>query len=232
MFKGFDTNGRFTQVMSRVWDVIVLNLLLLLCSLPVITAGAAIAAVYDMSLRMLRGEEGYLLPGFFRAFRANWKQATGQWLLCLAFFAVCVGDLLAGRFLAGYGVQPILTLVSGIQFVLLIAVMQYLFPLTVRFENTLGGRLKNSILLMVSHLPETLIMVTVSLSAFLILFFVTLPQKIFPCFITLLIILWFAGGIYLNSKLLHRIFQKHFHSEAPEEQPEDEMPDEELLGIC
>lgn len=229
MGKLMSMNSRFFRVMSRVWDIIVLNVLLLICSIPVFTFGAAATAVYDMSLRMLREEEGYIVPGFFRAFRFNFKQATRRWLLCLALLAVCVGDLFAGRLLATYGVQPILTVVSGVQFVLLAAVMQYLFPLTARFENTLGSTLKNSLLLMLSHLPETLLMTLVSLSAFLILFFVPLPEKLFPCFVTLLIILWFAGGIYLNSKILRRIFQTHFASEEQDAEPEEECSDEPLL---
>jgi uncharacterized membrane protein YesL len=222
--------GRFSTVMSRVWDIIVMNLLLLVCCLPVVTAGAAVTAVCDMSLRLMRQEEGYIIKGFFRAFRRNFKQATKLWLICLGVFAVCVGDLLAGRYLAAYGIQPLLTAAAGIQFILLTAVMQYLFPLTARFENTVGGTVKNAILLMVCHLPETLLMGLVSLSAPLILCFVILPEKIFPCFITLLIILWFAGGIYLNCKVIRRIFQKQFQSEETviEEEPEEELDGETL----
>ena len=55
--------------MSRVGDLMLLNLMLIICSLPVLTAGAAISAVYDMSLRMIRNEEGHVIRGFLKSFR-------------------------------------------------------------------------------------------------------------------------------------------------------------------
>ena len=214
----FSTEGKYAQVMSRLFDLIVLNVLLMICSLPVITLGASLTAVYDMSLRMLREEEGLITKGFFRAFRRNFRPALKLWLICLMVLAVCVGDLWAGRTLADMGLELPLTAVAGIQAVLLVMVMQYAFALTARFENTLGGTLKNSILLAMTHLPDTLIMTLISMSAFLILAFVPLPEKIFSCFVTMLLMFWFAGCVYLNSRRIHRIFQQHFGSEEPEEE--------------
>lgn len=232
MKQGMPMESKFFRIMSRAWDVIVLNLLLLVCSLPLVTAGAAVTAVCDMSLRMLRQEEGYIVPGFFRAFRRNFGQATRLWLLCLAAAAISVGDVLAGRLAALAAVQPVLTAVAGVQLLLLAALMQYLFPLTARFANTLGATLKNSLLLAVCHLPETLLMTAVSAAPWLVLFFVPLPGKVFPCFVTLLILIGFAGGLYLNSRLIRRIFQSHFGSEEPEpEETEDTDEREELIQM-
>ncbi len=208
------------RILSRAWDLIVLNLLLLVCSLPVVTAGAAVTAVYDMSLRMLRDEEGYIVRGFLKAFRSNFKQATLLWLGCLGVFAVSIGDYFAGVYLADYGFQPVLTVIAGVQLVLLLAIMQYSFALTARFENSCLGTLKNSILLVLCHLPETAVMVCISVSAAAVLIFVPIPAKLFSCVVTMCLILWFALGIYLNGMLLSRIFQKHFGSEK-EKEPEE-----------
>lgn len=213
-----DWNNKLVRVMGRVWDIMVLNLLLLLCSLPVFTFGAAVTAVYDMSLRLLRGEESGIVRGFFRAFRSSFKQATQLWLIGLAVLAVSAGDLLVRAYLPQWGL--LLTAAAGVQAVAVLAAGLYAFPLLARYENTLGGILHNSAVLAVCCLPETLLMGLLSLSAALIFLFLPLPRMILPCFITLCLILWFAGVIYLNAKLVSRIFQRHFHSEQAAEEPQ------------
>lgn len=215
MSKTMDLNHKLVQVMGRVWDIIVLNLLLLLCSLPVFTFGAAVTAVYDMSLRLLRGEESGIVRGFFRAFRNNFKQATRLWLAGLAVLAVSVGDLLVRTYLPRW--EMLLTAAAGVQAAAVLAAGLYAFPLLARYENTLGAAVRNSAVLAVCCLGETLVMALLSLSAALIFLFVPLPEIILPCFVTLCILVWFAGTIYLNAKLISRIFQRYFHSEKTAE---------------
>ena len=211
MGKTMDWNNKLVQIMGRCWDLMVLNLLLLVCSLPVLTTGAAVTAAYDMSLRMLRGEEGHIVRGFFRTFGSNFKQATQLWLIFLALLAVSGGDLLVRAYLPRW--EALLTAAAGVQMLIILAVALYAFPLQARYENTLGGILRNSAVLAVCCLPETLLMMAVSLSAVLIFLFVPLPETLLPCFITLCLLLWFGGVIYGNAKLVRGVFQRQFHSE-------------------
>lgn len=227
----FAMDSKPVRVMSRVGDLMLLNLLLLFCSLPVITFGAALTAAYDMTLRILRDEDEGTVKGFFRAFRANWKPATKLWLAFLAVIAVCVGDLFAARLPELSSVRLLLTAAAGIQAVLLLAFGQYAFALTARFDNSLGMTLKNSAIFALCRLPETLAMMLISSSAVLIFLFVPLPSAIFPCFVTLCILIWFGGELYLNSILLRRIFQKQFGSEETERQREARLRAEALYAL-
>ena len=63
MGKLFNLDSPVMQGLSKVADLIVLNLMTVLCSLPVITAGAARAALYDAVTRMLQ-DEGRLYSSF------------------------------------------------------------------------------------------------------------------------------------------------------------------------
>lgn len=211
MSKLMDINGKLFQVMGRIGDLIVLNLLLLACSLPVVTIGAAITAVYDMSLRLLRGDEGHLIRGYFKAFRSNFKEATKLWLVCVAVITVIAGDLLVRSYLPQFA--PLLTIAAGIQGVVLLAAALYAFPLQARYENSIGRTLYNSVVLAIYNLPETVIMVLISLSAVLVFLFIPLPEWLIAPFLTLCVLLWLAGAIYLNAGFVSKIFQKHFHSE-------------------
>ena len=64
----FGANGYLTTLLERTGMMIKLNLITILFSLPVVTAGAAVTAMNYVSMKIDRGEEGYILKDFFRAF--------------------------------------------------------------------------------------------------------------------------------------------------------------------
>lgn len=77
----FDVDGKLAQVISRIFDLIKLNLLCLIFSLPVITAGAGLTAAWYNLLKMARNEESYIGKSYWKAFKTNFRQATIIWIL-------------------------------------------------------------------------------------------------------------------------------------------------------
>ena len=73
------------RFLSRLCDLIILNLLCIVCCIPIITAGASITALFSVTLKMVKGEESYIAKGFFKGFKDNFKQATIIWLIVAAF---------------------------------------------------------------------------------------------------------------------------------------------------
>ena len=69
----FDPNGAFARGMERVWSLIVLNVLWLVCSLPVVTMGASCAALYQGLGKLIAGEDGHVARQFFRAWGETGK---------------------------------------------------------------------------------------------------------------------------------------------------------------
>ena len=53
----FNPQNRFWQTLDHFADLLILSLLWLVCSLPLVTAGAACAALYDAVARCVRGAE-------------------------------------------------------------------------------------------------------------------------------------------------------------------------------
>ena len=76
------------QFIGKVADFILLNLLTLVCSLPIITFGAAYTAKYYVSMKIIRGEEGTLFKAYFKSFKENFKQATLIWIIQLVVLCV------------------------------------------------------------------------------------------------------------------------------------------------
>ena len=84
MGKIFSLDSPFVQFMNRVADIMWLNILFVICCIPVITIGASVTAMYYVTLKMVRNEESYITKSFFKSFKLNFKQATAIWLIILA----------------------------------------------------------------------------------------------------------------------------------------------------
>ena len=76
--KFFSYDSRFSQVMLKVCYACCLNLLWAVCSIPIFTIGAATAAMYDVSLRIVRDEEYYIAQYADAAFQHQFCQAAGN----------------------------------------------------------------------------------------------------------------------------------------------------------
>ena len=88
----FSYESKFSQTLLKFCSACYLNLLWILCSLPIFTMGAATTALYYSTLKIVRGEDSHLTKLFFRSFRQNFKQATLLWLILLAVGALLAGD--------------------------------------------------------------------------------------------------------------------------------------------
>ena len=157
MGKIFDMDSPVMRVLNRVGDLLILNVLMIVCCIPVITAGAAFTAMHYVLLKIVRGEEGYLIRGFFKSFRSNFRQATLIWLLMLLVVAVYVGDIWIFNYSGLVFPKPLIIAVAAVAFVLLM-IAEYVFPLQARFENSVKNTLKNAMLLAFANLPRTILM--------------------------------------------------------------------------
>ena len=73
------------QFITKIVNAVYLNILWFFCSLPVFTIGASTTALYYVTLKMVKNEEGNITKAFFHSFRENFKQGTVIWLILLGF---------------------------------------------------------------------------------------------------------------------------------------------------
>lgn len=161
----------FFQMISRVADFIVLNLLFVACCIPVVTIGAAIAGMNKAVQDVVFQEEGHLYRRFFSAFKSNFKQSTIVWLITLVILAGLAADVfLIMTYFAG-STRTTLYALLGVLALVVTATLSYMFPLMVRYENTLRELVYNSLVLAICKLPRTLLMCLLVLAPFLLLWF-------------------------------------------------------------
>lgn len=125
-----------------------LNILWFLCCLPIVTAGASTTALFYVTLKMAKDEEGNVTKSFFRAFKENFKKATVIWLILLALGIVLALD---GYIFYHMRFENAFWAVGTAVFLVAVAayaiVLMYIFPLLARFENTVRAMFLNSIML-------------------------------------------------------------------------------------
>lgn len=203
MPKFFNPDSPLMRFLTKLADLMILNLLFLLSCIPVVTIGAAWTALYYVTLKMVRDEEDSIVRGFFRAFRRNWKQATILWLMVLGLGAVMVLDI---RFLNAMGdsaTAAAMKTAVEILGVLGLMVLQYLFPGLARFEASTGNTLKNACLLAVGNLPKTLLLSGAAVGAVYLSCWSNLTISVA---IVVWVLMGFALMAYGNSGVLVKIF--------------------------
>lgn len=149
--------------------MIKLNLLWLLFSLPVVTIGAATAAAYSVTLKMVDDTEGYVGRQFIKGFKENWKQGIPMGILMLLCAYVVYLDFELFNKIEN---NPIIFLIFGMiaAFVFTLAFL-YAFPLSARYENTLFKTLKNSVDISVRYFVRTLFLVFLLVFEYLLFIF-------------------------------------------------------------
>ena len=158
----FEEGSPFQGFLNKMTDLLILNLVTLLLCLPVITAGAALTAMHYVLLKMVRGEEGYIVKSFFRAFKREFRQATVMWVMFMALAALMASTLV--MVLQGGGSYP-LWLPSSI---LVVAVLElicmiYAFAMQSRFDNSVIHTIINAVTLTFAELPSSLEMAVITL---------------------------------------------------------------------
>ena len=169
--KFFSADGPLYRFFSRLWDVIVLNFLWLLCCIPIVTFGACTVAVFSVTLKMADETEGYVGRQFFKAFKVNLKQGIPLGLLALFCAYVVYLDFELFRAIED---GPMIFLIFGILAIGVFgAAFLYAFALSARYENTLLNTLKNSVRITCRFFGRTLILVAVLVIEALVFLFNT-----------------------------------------------------------
>ena len=190
--------GRFLSLLS---DLVLLNLLFLLCCLPVITIGAAVAGLNRAALRLYRGE-GTVTKDFFRGFRSNFKQATLIFLIFAVLGIFLFYDL---YFLVQDGSAPVFYFLAGLIALWMLFTLTYLFPILVQFDNKLFRHITNAFLLSLRHLGRTIPMALLTALPLLLWLWSTI---IFLYTVLIWVMIGFAGTAYLNRKLIDPILSQ------------------------
>lgn len=197
MLNLFSVNSPLWRFMDRLLHLLWLNLLWLLCCLPVLTIGAATTALYTVTLKYARDQEGYMTREFFLAFKANFLQSTKAALI-LAAAGILLGlDFIVYAHHISAGPLSMILLTAFFTCGLLYLFLNlYIYAIMAKFQNTLAQCFKNALIMSVCHWPSSIFMLVLGFAI------LAVGLLLFPP----LLFMGFALFSYVCSRFLLKIF--------------------------
>ncbi len=198
------------RCLSWVLDQMLLSALTLVCSLPLVTAGPALCALYGIERQIAAGDEPLILTDFFREMKKEFRFGLTVTLalwgcagVVVSAFAFCVKKSIALPWTAAF---------LGAGLLCLYAVGCWVYPLGAQFREKPRKTLKNGALLAFCHLPQTLLMLAVGI----------LPLGLFLVMPQFLLLLWtgflifFCPGVvaWLCTKIAGSVLRRYLPEEA------------------
>lgn len=208
----FDLDSPIMRFLSKIADLIYLNILALICCIPIITIGASITSLHYVLLKMVRDEDSYLTKTFFKSFKENFKQSTIIWLIIVAVLALFIGDF----YILSYTVIKYSSILRAILIgvgVILLMVITYVFPILSKFDNTIVNTIKNAFFMSILSLPKTIGMMVCYAAPVLLLY-------LFPQVAPVVIFLGISGPSYLAALMYNKVF-KRFEPEEETKNADD-----------
>lgn len=196
-----DPNSRNMQGITSFLTFVALNVLYLLCCLPVVTIGVATSALYEVTIRYSDDERGRPLKDYLLALRANAVRAT---LVYLALVVPAAMLLFSGVFWfsSGSAVGAGAGLLAFLAAAYLLTAFLYGMALVAQFAAGARRTVRNALLLPAAEPVRTLgiVLVPVTLGAVAI---------VFPAFVVVLVTVAFSVGAYASAFLFRSVFARH-----------------------
>ena len=204
---------------KKIINFLLLNILWVVCSLPLVTLGTSTCAAFYVSLKMVNGEEVQVIPMFFKAFKQDFMQ--GLLMLCVTSPCAALG-LFMWRYILNSDDKNIL-IIAGAVIVsfILIVINFYSYPLIARYSNTLKNTIRNSAGITVQHFKTTLLTIVVVAAEIGVMLMVPVVRLAGIFFIPELV-------IYTISKTAKPIFQQIESTPGPSGEESDSSEESEL----
>ena len=212
----------FDRIFGFLGQLIALNLLWIVCSLPVITAGASTTALFYCTLKLHKDGDIRVIHDFFKSFKQNFKQSTLIWILMLAAGVLIHMEKSALAVMPG-SASVIFNYVILAAFIPLIAVALYIFPTVAAFENKITTLITNAFYFAVKHIGYA---IAVAVITILPMTMTLVDAKLFPIYMLIWLMVGFSLTAYADSWFMWKLFRPYFAQDGEEVLLKDTEPDQ------
>lgn len=198
----FNPKGAATRFLTAICNLIIVNLLFIISSIPIFTLGASITALYRITIAIVAGDNPAVFREYFKTFRENFLHST----IMLLLYAVLSGFFIFEIYMVRTMMEPQYAWAQYPAYFFLFALAAsslYSFPLIAWFDAPFKRMLKNSLLLAISNLPLTIMYIVLTAALAYVIYEFTIIPLSFLVFMGISLIAWFY------SLFLKRIFEKN-----------------------
>ena len=188
--------SKFYGVVEKFANLLILNALWLISSLPIITIGPATSAMLSVVRQWKLHQDTSSVRNFFHYFKENFRYS-----------------FIIGLFYLGYSLLIFFNLFylnqdqSGLKIIMLVPILvitffilcisAYIFPVISHYQLSFKKTIQNSLFMSIAYFPTTIML----LAVFLVLFMVVK-------YVPILILLVFSGGGLIQYSLCQKVFNK------------------------
>lgn len=210
--KLFSMDSPLMIALNKMADLLWVNVLAVVCCIPIVTVGASMTALHYMALKIARNEETYVTKSFFKSFKDNFKQGTIIWLIQIVAFAVLIGDYYI-LFFSGIDSNVVMRIFLYVVTVIVLLTTIFVYPVLAKFDNSTPKTIKNAFFVGMLQVPKAIIMWILFLIPVVLIF--AAPQ-IFP----LIMLFGLSVPAFISAKMYDKFFGKL------EEKVQEANPDE------
>ena len=203
-------NARWQDTPAAVFlrlmaDLMIVNIITVICSFGVITMGASLSAMYAVLFQRERDDGTVaVISTYFKAFARNFLKATLLELIVALVLVIAAGDF----WYAANMEPPIRTLFAGVGTIVgLLALILFIlaFPQQSIYRNSLFNYLKNSLVLAMCAPGQTLL----ALAAWIVPWYFALTEiEVLTSFGVIYMVFGLSLPAWATVKLLKKVFDR------------------------
>ena len=163
--KLFSFDSPVMQAISTATDYVMLNILWILCSIPVFTAGAAMSAKYYVGMKLYRGEAPAVFKSFFRSFADNLKQTILPSICTFLIMAFLAADW---YLVVKNTSEPAFRWILFVINMIFLMVVFCLFPIISRYKITTKEAIRTALGLTAAKFPRVFLAIVLFILPFII----------------------------------------------------------------
>lgn len=206
----FHPDSPAIRFLWKAADLIALNLLWLICCIPVVTIGPATTAMYCVARKIAKGEWPAIGKTFFGELRANFRQSLIVFLALL--IPVCLVAIYLVLSLSGaLDSLALLKYLCYLAVAIIGCVCTYAYPLMAHFDNSVGNTLKNAILLPLANPLLALVATGLNL---LPVWIMLINYQVFVTVSFFWLVVGFSLTALINTKMLGLLFARFVPGDA------------------
>jgi len=162
-------NNKFIILAGHIADLMIISVLWIIFSLPVVTMGAATAAMYYATFHCVRNDEASPIGQFWHSFKDNLKQGTIVTIIYLVYGGAVAFDIYAARNgIRGIQLPEFYEMAAYVLLLPIAFTIAYIFPYISRYTNTIKGSLFNSFLFSATHFLNTVLLLLMAAASIFI----------------------------------------------------------------
>lgn len=205
----FSPESPTVRFLTRLSELIALNLIWLACCIPIFTIGPSTTAMYYVIRKLVNREEPAVLKTFFAAFRSEFRRSLLVFLIMLIPTAVAIGYL-AMMMLGVLSESAVFKVLCWFAIAFVACAQAYVYPLMAHFDNTVLGTVQAAFVLPTGN-PFVAIAAALLDLLPVIAFFIDLVLFYYVSFF------WLAVGGALTAWLKTKWMERQFLRYVPED---------------